>query len=166
MPARRKSRRKSERREVYEGLRPEQVQELEEIFELFDADKSGAISVGELGTVMKSMGLKPTAGELESMIARVDKDGTGEIELAEFLELMDERLNDAPLMEQLRRVFDQFDTDGDGAISCADLVDSLRTYAGMEMTAAEAQEVMLEVDEDGTGTIDLAEFITLLSNPK
>ena len=67
-------------------LAPEQVQEFRHVFNLFDADKSGNISLTELGSAMKSLGMKPTERQLTKMIAEVDKDGSGEIEFFEFVE--------------------------------------------------------------------------------
>ena len=40
------------------------------------------------GSVMKSMGLKPTEAELQDMINEVDADGNGAIDFPEFLALM------------------------------------------------------------------------------
>eukprot|EP01062_Namystynia_karyoxenos_P044885 TRINITY_DN3318_c0_g1_i1.p1 TRINITY_DN3318_c0_g1~~TRINITY_DN3318_c0_g1_i1.p1 ORF type:complete len:205 (+),score=76.72 TRINITY_DN3318_c0_g1_i1:79-615(+) len=146
-------------------LSPEQLQEFRLVFNLFDSDSSGAISATELGTVMKSVGLKPTERELAQMIQDVDKDGSGEIEFEEFLHLMAKKFNDTQLLDQIHDVFRTFDHDGDGVLSRADLVWALKTYAGVDMTEDEAAEVMHEVDEDGTGFIDPAEFILMISNP-
>ena len=57
-------------------LTDEQTAEFREAFALFDKDGDGTISTKELGTVMKSLGQKPTAAELADMINEVDADGS------------------------------------------------------------------------------------------
>ena len=55
---------------------------------LFDRDNSGSISAQELGDVLRSLGQKPTAEELHEMIAELDGDKSGLVDLQEFLDLM------------------------------------------------------------------------------
>ena len=49
--------------------------ELREAFGLFDIDGDGKITTDELGTVMKSLGMNPSASQLRDMIDEVDIDG-------------------------------------------------------------------------------------------
>jgi len=49
--------------------------ELREAFCLFDIDGDGKITTDELGTVMKSLGMNPSADQLREMIDEVDIDG-------------------------------------------------------------------------------------------
>ena len=51
------------------------IVELREAFGLFDIDGDGKITTDELGTVMKSLGMNPTADQLREMIDEVDIDG-------------------------------------------------------------------------------------------
>lgn len=69
-------------------LTKEQVEEYREAFDLFDKDGNGSIDTKELGTVMKSLQMKPTDAELKDMINEVDADGNGTIDFTEFLTLM------------------------------------------------------------------------------
>lgn len=43
--------------------------------------KTGEISAAELGDVMRSLGLKPTDGELQDMLHEVDSDNSGTIDI-------------------------------------------------------------------------------------
>lgn len=45
--------------------------ELIEAFELFDADKDGAISVKELGCVMRALGLTPSEPDLQDTLNKI-----------------------------------------------------------------------------------------------
>mmetsp|Transcript_17831 Transcript_17831/g.44608 ORF Transcript_17831/g.44608 Transcript_17831/m.44608 type:complete len:299 (-) Transcript_17831:210-1106(-) len=58
--------------------------ELRETFDLMDADKSGAVSAGELRQLMMCVGNSLTIEEAEDMISIADNDCSGEIEFNEF----------------------------------------------------------------------------------
>ncbi|KAJ9468796.1 Calmodulin [Diplonema papillatum] len=146
-------------------LTAEQVQEYKNVFDMFDSDKSGAISITELSSALKSLGLMPSEWDLAKMMHEVDTDGTGQIEFDEFLALVSKRVTEPDLVDQLKRIFKKFDSDNDGFLNAQDLVYALETYAGTPMTVEEAKEMMHDVDPDGNGKIDLAEFIKLMCEP-
>merc|ERR1712146_693099 len=66
------------------GLTSDEVEEIKEAFDLFDTDQSGAISVSELTSAMKSLGFDVKHAVVFQMIAELDADGSGEIEFEEF----------------------------------------------------------------------------------
>ncbi|KAK3272247.1 hypothetical protein CYMTET_19447 [Cymbomonas tetramitiformis] len=69
-------------------LSSEQKADLEECFDLIDADGSGAIDVDELNTAFKVLGLKMKRKDIEKLMNDVDADGSGEVEYEEFVEIM------------------------------------------------------------------------------
>ena len=58
-------------------LTPEEVQEIEETFKLFDADKSDNIDLNELNIAMKALGLSKTRKQVEEIMEVADRDGSG-----------------------------------------------------------------------------------------
>eukprot|EP01089_Gocevia_fonbrunei_P019915 TRINITY_DN7201_c0_g1_i3.p1 TRINITY_DN7201_c0_g1~~TRINITY_DN7201_c0_g1_i3.p1 ORF type:complete len:110 (-),score=24.03 TRINITY_DN7201_c0_g1_i3:4-333(-) len=74
-------------------LNADQVTEFSQIFKTFDKNGDGSIDAKELGHVFQALGVDVSAEELSSLIAHVDKDKSGNIELVEFLVLMDEKVN-------------------------------------------------------------------------
>jgi hypothetical protein len=50
--------------------------ELIEAFEIFDKDKDGTISIGELGSVLRAVGQNPSNAQLEEIMKKADKNGT------------------------------------------------------------------------------------------
>ena len=96
-----------------DSLPDEKVLECKEVFELFDDDKDGAITTKELGYVMRALGINPTLSELQEMVNEVDQDGSGKIELKEFLELYAAKSKaPADTEEDLIEAFKIFDKDG------------------------------------------------------
>ena len=102
-------------------LAPEQIEQLKEAFNLFDADQSGAIDYRELKAAMKALGIQVKKEELKKMITDVDSDGSGSIEFPEFLEMMTAKMGPSDTKEELSKVFESFDNDKTGQISFANL---------------------------------------------
>merc|ERR1712216_453926 len=99
------------------GLTSDEVEEIKEAFDLFDTDSSGAISVSELTSAMKSLGFDVKHAVVFQMIAELDADGSGEIEFEEFLDMMTARISDKNSREDIERVFKLFDSDRTGEVS-------------------------------------------------
>lgn len=110
---------------------------------LIHADGDGTISLNELGTVMRSLGRRPTEQELQDILNGIDKDHNGTIDFNEFVDLMGRSelsllsptasgsnntgtadLNLSPEDEELSELyaaFKEFDKDSSGKISIAEL---------------------------------------------
>jgi len=61
---------------------------IKEAFFIFDADGSGSISTDEFREVMTSQGAKLSSSECNEIINEADRDGDGEINLEEFVNLL------------------------------------------------------------------------------
>merc|ERR1712159_765397 len=83
------------------GLTSDEVEEIKEAFDLFDDDGSGAISVNELTSAMKSLGFDVKHAVVYNMVANLDSDGSGEIEFDEFLEVMTAKISDKNTKEEI-----------------------------------------------------------------
>ena len=134
-----------------------EIEQLWKAFSVFDADGSGAISVEELGSVMRSLGQSPNPTELRDLIKEVDLDRSGSIDFAEFQTLMISRQGDQ--QSRLKLAFSVFDKDNSGRIT-ADEMRSVMSQFGL--SDAELDEMVKEVDEDGDGSIGFEEFCKLV----
>ena len=65
-----------------------EVMVYETVFGMLDLDNSGEIEEEELRVGLEMIGKCPTMPELRKMVTLVDKDGSGEIDFAEFVEFM------------------------------------------------------------------------------
>ena len=141
-------------------LDDEQIAELREIFRSFDRNNDGSLTQLELGSLLRSLGLKPSPEQLETLIQNTDKNSNGLIEFSEFITLVAPDLLPAksPYTEdQLRQLFRLFDRDGNGFITAAELAHSMAKL-GHALTAEELTGMIKEADLDGDGTINFEEF--------
>ena len=69
-------------------LTPDELQDVKTQFDSIDADGSGAIDEAEVKILFKKLDFDVTHKEVRGMISFLDEDGSGEIELEEFNELM------------------------------------------------------------------------------
>ncbi|KAF4120171.1 calmodulin [Geosmithia morbida] len=139
-----------------DALTEQQIAELKEAFALFDKDGDGEITVKELGTVMKSLGLEPSESELQDMLNEVDADGS------EFLVMMARKGAGGDPEKELREAFRVFDRDGTGTISRDELRAVMKSL-GEDLTEAEIDEMLNLADKDGNGSIDYAEFAEIMA---
>lgn len=144
-----------------DGIQEHQRKEYEEAFEMFDKDKDGTISAYELATAMRSLGQEPTDHEVQEMIAEVDLDGDGKININEFIVLMTKRTQDTQTEEEVINAFRVFDKDGYGLIATNELKHIMMTI-GDKMTEEEANEMIAEADIDDDGLINYEEFVRMM----
>ncbi len=64
----------------------EEIENFRCIFEMFDKDKSGFIDLGDLQTIMKSLGRDPA--EAQELIQGLDLNQDGKLSFEEFLKIM------------------------------------------------------------------------------
>ncbi|KAE8663878.1 putative calcium-binding protein CML25 [Hibiscus syriacus] len=137
------------------------LQELEEVFKKFDVNGDGKISSCELGSVMCSLGQKPSDEELRNMIQEVDADGDGFVDFEEFLELNTKGVDSNEVLQDLKEAFSVYDLDGNGSISAEELHKVLQSL-GDGCSLSECRKMISGVDNDGNGMIDFEEFKTMM----
>ncbi|KAG2589886.1 hypothetical protein PVAP13_5NG298100 [Panicum virgatum] len=150
-------------------LRDEQLRQLRELFLRFDLDRDGSLTLLELAALLRSLGLRPAAGdEIHALIAAMDADGNGTVEFDELASSL------APLLlgpcrpavavdqAQLAEAFRAFDRDGNGFISAAELARSMARL-GHPICYAELTDMMREADTDGDGVISFQEFTAIMA---
>lgn len=141
-------------------LDDEQIAELREIFRSFDRNKDGSLTQLELGSLLRSLGLKPSPEQLEALIQKADTNSNGLVEFSEFVALVSPQLLPAKspyTEEQLKQLFQMFDRDGNGFITAAELAHSMARL-GHALTTEELTGMIKEADTDGDGRISFREF--------
>ncbi|KAG5617471.1 hypothetical protein H5410_017295 [Solanum commersonii] len=140
-------------------LDDDQIAELREIFRSFDRNNDGSLTQLELGSLLRSLGLKPSNDQLEDLIQKADRNSNGLIEFSEFVALVAPELIAAKCPyseEQLKKIFQMFDRDGNGVITAAELAHSMAKL-GHALTQEELTGMIKEADRDGDGCISFEE---------
>lgn len=142
------------------GLSQDEVEELREAFNLFDADGSGTIDAKELRTAMESLGYKDKNKMVYQMIENIKGD---EIDFDAFLDLMTAKISDSDSREDIDKVFRLFDDDDSGTITLANLQRVAREL-GESLSTEELKEMIDRADLNGDGVINRDEFYAIMSS--
>jgi len=139
------------------------VQVISRIFDAFDSDGSGSISMAELTSMMVNFGASAGSDGLKLLYDSLDVDGDGDVEKHEFVRWYGAHVGhrELTLKQRAGYLFGLFDQDGDGTISIGEIkkiLDQLK--AGF--TIDEITDIVSELDENGDNTIGLEEFEELV----
>ncbi|XP_051221630.1 probable calcium-binding protein CML20 [Lolium perenne] len=123
--------------------------ELMRVFKSFDTDLDDRISASKIQKLRRC-----TTAEAKEMVATVDTDGDGFINIEEFGALLDDQKFDA-----LHMAFEEYDENGDRMITAEELCIALRRVLPSEdLTVEKCAEMIDGVDKDGDGVISFDEF--------
>merc|ERR1719247_563140 len=131
-------------------------------FNLFDKKRTGAIPIGDMGTVLRSLGQNPTEAELQALMDEVDADKSGTIDFEEFVNMMSRTNKSNEQMEdEIKTAFLTFDADGSGFITKDELIETLTTM-GDPVDEETIVGMIQEADLDGDGKINYEEFTKIM----
>ncbi|XP_022738545.1 probable calcium-binding protein CML27 [Durio zibethinus] len=144
------------------SISQENMDQLQKVFNQFDANKDGKISVTELGDVLKTMGSSYTEEELKRVMEDIDTDKDGFINLSEFCSLCRSSSDAVTAASELRDAFDLYDQDKNGLISANELHLVLNRL-GMKCLLDDCVKMITSVDSDGDGNVNFEEFQKMMS---
>ncbi len=142
-------------------LSEEQKQEIKEAFDLFDTDKTGTIDYHELKVAMRALGFDVKKQEVLNLMKEFDREGSGQIEYPDFLEIMTHKIADRDPIEEILKAFKLFDEDNTGRISLRNLRRVAREL-GENLSDDELQAMIDEFDKDADGEICEQEFLNIM----
>jgi len=142
-------------------LRPEQIAEIQEAFNIFDVDSSGSIDYKELKAAMKALGVQVKKDELKKMITDVDADGSGSVEFPEFLTMMTAKMGANDTKEEIDKVFAMFDEAGTGKIDFKALKKVAREL-GENLSDEDLQSMVEHADKGHLGYVSKNDFYRLM----
>lgn len=138
------------------------MDELKKVFNNFDANGDGKISVNELETVLRTLRSDvPQQEELRRVMEELSTDRDGFINLSEFAAFCRSDTTDGG-DSALRDAFDLYDKDKNGLISTEELHLALDRL-GMKCSVEECQEMIKSVDSDGDGSVNFDEFKKMMT---
>uniref|UniRef100_A0A914C2W8 EF-hand domain-containing protein n=1 Tax=Acrobeloides nanus TaxID=290746 RepID=A0A914C2W8_9BILA len=143
---------------------PEELKEYRQVFNMFDADRSGAIGLDELENAITNLGMDPKQVDVEMLIREADKRGNHQIDFDEFCEVMKTMSEKSRSWNEVtKECFSVFDRSESGLISRKDFEFVLKELGGI-MNDKLIDEIFTEYDVDSDGFIDYDEFSFLVKN--
>eukprot|EP00746_Dinoflagellata_sp_MGD_P131708 gnl/MRDRNA2_/MRDRNA2_65478_c0_seq1.p1 gnl/MRDRNA2_/MRDRNA2_65478_c0~~gnl/MRDRNA2_/MRDRNA2_65478_c0_seq1.p1 ORF type:complete len:835 (-),score=178.73 gnl/MRDRNA2_/MRDRNA2_65478_c0_seq1:149-2653(-) len=137
----------------------------EDEFHRFDEDNSGEVDAGELATLLEGLGVTPLPGILEENIKEVDFDGTGKLNVEEFIEILELQWQREGFskseVDEFQKAFRKFDRDDSGEVSSAELLGIL-AWLGYPERPDVLQNVIKRSDGDGTGELCWTEMLSCM----
>uniref|UniRef100_A0A0E0I5S0 EF-hand domain-containing protein n=1 Tax=Oryza nivara TaxID=4536 RepID=A0A0E0I5S0_ORYNI len=143
---------------------------LRRVFDLFDRNCDGEITVDELAQALDALGLEADRAGLAATVGAHVPDGAAGLRFEDF-ESLHRALGDALFGsldvpedggggdEEMKEAFKVFDVDGDGFISASELQEVLKKLGMPEAgSLANVREMICNVDRDSDGRVDFGEF--------
>ena len=110
------------------SLSSDQIRKYKAAFSKFSSGKEGVITSKELGKILRYIGQNPTEAEVQvrqiiiqgiwkslfwdtfqEMIEDADKDGTGTLDIIEFLQMMRQKVKEQNKEDEIKEAFTVFD---------------------------------------------------------
>lgn len=139
--------------------------QLRTIFEMFDSDGDGSITVKELESIAKALGHNLTETELLDLVKEFDFDGNGDLDYDEFQALAKKCFPNGaanPSADELKQIFQMADKDEKGFITAAELRE-LFVLMGETATDEDIDDMIEFADFDNDGKINIDDFFQLMS---
>ena len=136
----------------------DKLHEYKEAFDMFDRNKKGTLSIGDITKIMKNFGYPMTKEEARSMISHVDASGDGEVDFEEFVMLMEKQvhnLGDDPVLMAFR----DFDKNDDGKITNHEFRYILTHVGENKFTNEEVDAFFKECELKEDDNLEYEEFI-------
>uniref|UniRef100_A0A0D6QWJ4 non-specific serine/threonine protein kinase n=1 Tax=Araucaria cunninghamii TaxID=56994 RepID=A0A0D6QWJ4_ARACU len=147
-------------RVVAEYLSVEEVAGIREMFNMFDTDKNGSITLEELRAGLHKLGQQANEADIQMLMEAADVDGNGSLDYGEFV-AVSIHLHRMGNDEHLHKAFSFFDKNGSGFIEIDELRETLLDDLGENDTEA-MNDIIREVDTDKDGRISYDEFAAMM----
>lgn len=136
-----------------------QEEEVEQVFNKFDTNGDGKISLTELSAVLNVLGSATAMEEVASIMSELDVDGDGFIDLNEFKAF---HCCGGDKNKELKEAFDLYDQDKNGKISATELHAVMKSL-GEKCSLKDCGRMISNVDVDGDGCVNFEEFKKMMT---
>ena len=152
-------------------LSSREITKLKGEFLALDENGDGTIQTRELGKVLREVKdkLKMTEKDIQRILYEFDADGSGTIEVNEFLLAMANKKDRDKIIKALtnrstiRKQFIKYDKDKNGVITRDEFKKCLENTTKTKLTKEQIDRVMKNADKNGDGRIDYDEFIAAMT---
>lgn len=140
------------------------TEEFRDAFSLFDKQGDGKVECGELGDMLRALGLNPTESEVKKIISEIDATGAKRITFEEFLPVYhaQSKKKSGGSFEHFSEAFRIFDRDTNGMVQVAE-IRHLLTSLGEKLSSSDV-DMIIQGMEDSNGMINYEEFVRGVMN--
>mmetsp|Transcript_30478 Transcript_30478/g.98241 ORF Transcript_30478/g.98241 Transcript_30478/m.98241 type:complete len:701 (+) Transcript_30478:82-2184(+) len=134
------------------------------IFDLFDDDKSGSITVDELRALLVKF--KCDDASIDFIVATLDANSDGDVAFDEFFDFATKLTKylethcDPKFLT--KEMFTLIDDDDSGTITVHEMHNVVADMLGQDLSVEDVFNVIQDIDVDGNGELDINEFAILL----
>ena len=144
-------------------IKDEELHEIRDVFNTFDEDGSGSITLNEIKDIYGALGHPMSDNEFLEMMNHADLNKDGYITFHEFLGLYKNEIHFKVQEKKLMEAFLICDCNGDKFVTFDELKRIMKEV-GEDLKDAQLKAMLKEVDIDHDDKIDFKEFINLLKN--
>ncbi|EDW46848.1 calmodulin-1 [Drosophila sechellia] len=143
------------------SLTDAQIEEIREAFSVYDKERSGWVSVQQLGGVMRALGESLTEAEIYDLANECDVDFGGQVQFKDFLYVMSKRLEEQNSLVCLKQAFKIFDRNEVNSFTINE-IRMVMTNLGEKMSEEDLRELFQDIDQDKDGKISFNDFVTAM----
>lgn len=103
--------------QLFNSYKIEQIEELREVFKMYDRDNTGNISSRTLKFLLRGLGDNVNEEEVDIVLKEMDEDCNGTIDFQEFLLYMLEKVNKQSLYDDIVEIFKVLDKENTSHIT-------------------------------------------------
>lgn len=148
-----------------ENLSADFIEEIKEVFDMYDREKNQTIDVASLGTVLQWLKFNPTDTELREYAQEFDKNKTNQISLKKVLTICNRKVLEPDTIDETIEALKLFDHDKDGKVEVTELRWAM-TKLGDPLDDAVIDGMINELDPEKTGFIDIMALAKCTHNVK
>uniref|UniRef100_A0A1I8G6T3 EF-hand domain-containing protein n=3 Tax=Macrostomum lignano TaxID=282301 RepID=A0A1I8G6T3_9PLAT len=142
-------------------LTPQEIRDLKLVFDVFDSDLDGNLSLAEVRLALRALGFKTDMDQVHKMATELNK-GLVATDFNAFLNFVIDRQGDVrDLHDEIVLGFKHFDLDGTGKVTLANLKKLCRDYK-VRIPDSELEEMIQEADTNGDNAVDVEEFVKVM----
>ena len=148
-----------------EIIPPEILQDMLNVWSVFDLNKTHSVEIKNLRTIMRALDFDLDPDELALVRQQIDPENSGVIKYQNLKLVMEDKLKDKDTPEDMLKELAHLDRDGDEKIPVPEFKQYMANM-GLKMTTDQIEELMKEIDVRGDGYIYVDEMAQRLCPPK
>jgi Ca2+-binding EF-hand superfamily protein len=133
-------------------INKEKLCEIKEFFDNFDKDNDGIITLKELTSIMRALGLNPTELDIQEIIKKYGKSDNGKIEFNDYLDLIQQKFKEPESEDQLIQALKLSNKEG-GGIPVIE-IEHILSNIGEKLSREEIAEIIKDIEIEGMVTYD------------